>query len=375
MLVLWIFTTIVFLFYAWLIGISIIGLSKKKCTKDSEDIYLSSEDILITVLVALRNEELNIPQLTRFLFSQNFPKGSYEVLFINDHSTDKTREVLNEYCTGGNFKIYNLPDNLQGKKAAIKFGVGKAKGELILTTDADCNSSDKWISSFYAAYLQNNKPKMLLGAVDILPAVNPGNLFQRMDLLAMVYTGLGMALKGKPVLSNAANMAFQRKFFAESNLLNEGLQSGDDVFLLHAVKRKYPEKIAVCLSKDAIVTTLPQSTLKAFIAQRLRWGGKARFYTDKTAILLTLTVFIFNLIFVVGTILSFTCQQYLYLPVFFLLKTITDSILFYQINKRVEEQVSIFSIIFFQLIYPVYISLFGIVSNILPVSWKGRKAK
>ena len=112
----------------------------------------------VSVLVAVRNEEDNLPILTTCLKNQNFPKELLEIIFVNDNSTDRTEEVIrNSFLRGEiNHQVISLSKNESGKKTAITKGVANASGDLIITTDADCRMDADWISTI-VFFLRANK--------------------------------------------------------------------------------------------------------------------------------------------------------------------------------------------------------------------------
>jgi glycosyltransferase involved in cell wall biosynthesis len=105
------------------------------------------KDTTISVLVAARNEALNLPYLLRDLAKQRYPKALLEVIIINDHSTDDTVFQIENLREELDFPVHiiHLEEfELRGKKNAIKIGVRQAQGELIVCTDADCRVGEFW---------------------------------------------------------------------------------------------------------------------------------------------------------------------------------------------------------------------------------------
>ena len=102
----------------------------------------------ITVLIPARNEEAIILDCLRSLAGQSYPKDRFEVIVLDDHSTDRTAAVVQKYATSGASGLtlrclriaeMVLPSGLTAyKKFAIETGVAAASGELIVTSDADC---------------------------------------------------------------------------------------------------------------------------------------------------------------------------------------------------------------------------------------------
>ncbi len=102
----------------------------------------------ISVLVAAKDEEANIETCVRTLMAQDYP--DFEVLVINDRSTDRTAEILNrlaaEYRAGGNERlrvvhVRELREGWFGKNNAMREGVERATGEWFCFADADCRQT------------------------------------------------------------------------------------------------------------------------------------------------------------------------------------------------------------------------------------------
>jgi glycosyltransferase involved in cell wall biosynthesis len=125
---------------------------------------LSSTDhifsTLITVIIPARNEEDNITACLQSILAQDYPKNLFEVIVVDDHSTDGTAEQVRSF-TSENIRLISLKDHTNNdplnsyKKKAIEIAVQQSTGNLIVTTDADCVVSTKWLSriaSFYEQY-------------------------------------------------------------------------------------------------------------------------------------------------------------------------------------------------------------------------------
>ena len=115
----------------------------------------------ISVIVPFRNEESNLLPLLMSLEKQT--DNNYEVIFIDDHSSDNGYNILLQNITKENFKLLKLPPNNIGKKTAISYGIKHSNGEIILTIDADCIAPENWVSSMRKYFCKNTG--MVLGPV------------------------------------------------------------------------------------------------------------------------------------------------------------------------------------------------------------------
>ena len=167
----------------------------------------SSHNIFVSIIIPVRNEENNIKGLLKDLINQNYPNELYEVILVNDHSEDSTTRIIEPFCSNhSNFRVIQLQENFYGKKEAIEAGIRNARGELIVTTDADCRAGNKWISAIASYYFQSDKPKMIIGLVDIISENTVYNKFQQLEFLSLVGSGAGAAGISHPIFCNGANL-------------------------------------------------------------------------------------------------------------------------------------------------------------------------
>ncbi len=100
----------------------------------------------VSVVVPARNEEPRIGACLRALLAQDYPRDAYEVIVVDDGSTDRTAEVAER------FGVTVLRQPYRGGAAARNLGVVHARGELVAFTDADCIALRGWLSALVAAF-------------------------------------------------------------------------------------------------------------------------------------------------------------------------------------------------------------------------------
>ncbi|MGY0039991.1 glycosyltransferase [Pedobacter sp. NJ-S-72] len=100
------------------------------------------------------------------LLAQDYNKALTEIIFIDDHSTDNTAEIVRSYASSG-VKLISLKENQalnSYKKKAIQTAIGQATGDLIITTDADCRMGTAWLKTIIAFY-EEKRYKMISSPV------------------------------------------------------------------------------------------------------------------------------------------------------------------------------------------------------------------
>ncbi len=335
---------------------------------------ISLPQIKISIIIPARNEEENIGLLLQALQEQTYPSSLFEVIVVDDHSTDRTAAIVQQYPS---VKLLQLKeDGINSyKKKAIETGIAAATGELIVTTDADCLPPKDWLK-LIAAFKEEKQSVFIAAPVVINCNSSVVQIFQAMDF--MVLQGItGAAVhKKKMSMCNGANLAYERKAFYEVNGFSgvDHIASGDDMLLMHKIWKQDPDKVHYLKSKEAIVSTQPMRTWKAFFNQRIRWASKATGYDDKRIIAVLLLVYLFNLSFLALAIAGFFCHLYwLYLAGLWIGKTLVEFPFFISLSNFFNKQWAIRLFFFFQPLHIFYTIISGLFGQFGKYEWKGRK--
>lgn len=365
LLYLLVFSIVVYSLYMLFI---IIGITKVPDYSVSESKYQN----FVSVIVPFRNEETNLKPLVSCLDRQEYSKEKLEIIFINDHSDDNSLEILNDLISGDeNFKVVNLTDQT-GKKAALNLGINEAKGDIIVTTDADCVMGNKWITTI-VSYHNETGSKLIISPVQLHPVSDYFDRFQEAEFLSLQAVTIGTSGLNSPVLSNGANLAFSKDLFLKlSDPYNRNFSSGDDIFLLQNIKKE-KEKIGFLKSKDAIVKTMPNKNIKSFVNQRKRWFSKAKGYKDIEAVISTLIIGMSNISVLGLLVLSIFYNKYFnYFFICFGLKFILDLYLIKSVSKFYKSKIRVYEFIVNEFIYSIYSIFILLISLITKKEWKGR---
>jgi len=333
-----------------------------------------------SIIIAARNEERNIATCLKELLEQDFLHADFEIILVDDHSVDSTISVVNEFVLKhSNIKLVSLASISQaiiGKKAAISFGIGQARGELIITTDADCRFPKDWLSCI-VAYFEKHNPVMISAPVAFIPQRRIIGNFMELEFMGLVTAGAGALGLRKPLMCNGANLAFRRNVFIERNAFeaNSKLASGDDIFLMHSIRKKYgAQAIHFVKSAKAIVETPAPESLQEFLMQRIRWGSKTRAYPGSFTAAVALVVFL-NSMLLLGGAIFLPFYSGLFYPVLtgWGLKIASDFLLLYQGCVFFDRRKLLNWFIPFQVVYVVYITLVVFESLFSGYRWKGRR--
>lgn len=342
--------------------------------KERNFFYNKRNPVKVSVLIAARNEEDCIDKLLESLYNQTFAKELFEVIIVDDHSEDNTKNIIKEFINKNkDFNIRLLESTGSGKKAAISQALHSAVNELIIVTDADCILNELWIESIVGFY-QEKKCKMILAPVLLLPANTFFEKMQVLEHLSLIGSTAGSASIGFPVMCNGANMAYEREAALEVEKYRHdfNIPSGDDMFLLEQFVKNFGYKsVKFLLSKQAIVKTKTCKTISDFFRQRRRWVSKTKSYTNWKIILTALVVFFFNLsiisLFLGAFFIPALWSLYILLT---LLKFFVDFHILKNITNFMNQGNLMRWALPLEFVYPFYVVFTAVSGLILNVSWK-----
>lgn len=315
---------------------------------------IDSASTFVSIIIAARNEESNLPLLLNDISSQDYPPGLFEVIVIDDNSTDATYETAAEFKKIYNLRVYRNAG--KGKKSAIRTGVRYAYGNLIITVDADCRLNKEWLKTIISFY-EKEKPDMIISPVILKGSEGFFQRFQELEFLSLQGITAGSAIVGDPVMCNGANLCFTKESYERHAMdLHEELASGDDIFLLHSMKKDNKERILWLESQSATVTSETSPSIKSFIIQRARWISKAGVYKDvstKILAIITLTAVMVQIASLVACI--FTTDFFVVFAVVFLLKSVPDYLILLNTTARYRKKSLMRWFPAAQFVYPFYV--------------------
>ena len=311
---------------------------------------ISTPNSHFSIIIACRNEIKNLPALLISIENQIYKPN--EVIFIDDNSIDETYNFLINYSKKYNY-IKVIKNSNKGKKSAIIEAAKIAKSEYLIFTDADC-ILNKNHCQLALEYLSKNNSDMLLGAVDINDEKGIFNIIEKIEFTSLQAVTAYSALLNNPIMCNGANLVIRRTTYLQYiNNINTSIASGDDMFMLHALK-KNKTKINYIYDSNYIVKTKGTNSLKKFLLQRTRWAAKSINYTDSTTIFTALLVVLINLIIITSLLLIPHFSLLIILLIFIIENIILLPYLFKYKQYRILKYYPIlFPII--SLLYPLYV--------------------
>jgi glycosyltransferase involved in cell wall biosynthesis len=226
---------------------------------------------LVSVVVPIYNGEADVPDLLDCLRSQTYPRSRVEYLIVDNHSRDRTTELLNAAKTEG-FPLYPLSEiEIQSSYAARNRGIRAAKGEIIAFTDADCRPQADWLAKVVQPF---KKPEIGLSVGEIVGLAGDSLLERhatRYEVLSQKHT---LAHSFCPY-GQTANLAVRRCIFEEVGLFRPYLTTGGDADLCWRILRQTDWKYEFVA--DAIALHRHRASWDELRRQWQRYGRSNRY--------------------------------------------------------------------------------------------------
>lgn len=335
----------------------------------------------ISVIIPARNEAANIRQCLDAILSGSYPKALYEIIVIDDHSTDSTAELVAAYPDVRLLKLADFVTDRESlvafKKKALSVGIEHCKGALIVTTDADCIAPEDWLKNIAAIY-EVEHPVMIIAPVAFTTNGSVVENFQAVDFMTM--QGITAAVHQRKMgnMSNGANLAFSKEAYdkVEGYKGIDHLASGDDFLLMMKLQKEYPDRISYLMSEDAIVQTAPQPDWPSFFQQRIRWASKSGKYDDKKLTATLMLVYLFNLSFLVLIIAGFfNYFAWGLVAIMLVWKVLAESTFLTPVAEFFGKGRLLVSHVLLQPLHILYIISAGFLGMIGKYKWKGRSVR
>lgn len=337
----------------------------------------------ISIIIPARNERSNIGACIDSILAQKYPAGLYEVIVIDDHSTDCTGDIVRDY-NNPSVRCIALADHLEPgkqlnsyKKAALAVGVNASRGTLIVTTDADCIAPNAWLMSIACKYEQDGADMIVAPVIfQVTGGLLP--IFQLTDFMSMQGITAAAHSMNMGRMSNGANLTFTKKMFEQVKGYEgiDNLASGDDYLLMMKIAQQPGAKISYLKSAQAIMATLPQPDWASFFNQRIRWASKSGKYNDKRLTAILMLVYLYNVWFIFLAIAGFVHHDYWLLAgAMLVIKGLTEFLYMRPVVRFFGKQWVQVYFPFLQPLHILYITLAGLMGFIGKYHWKDRKVK
>lgn len=362
----------VFLYLIYIIWIAEPLFSKKNSR------YPSKKRYKISIIISAKNESNNIQSLLKGLNQQTYPKDKYEIIIANDKSSDDTfDQLLNLKKNITNLEIINIdktPKNWSSKKWALNLCIKKAKGDIIIQTDADCLHKNTWIESI-EKYFYNENIGFLAGPSYIGIENNFINELLKLESIAQESFSYANSKRQLFISCTARNIAYRKEVFKEVGGYNNisHINSGDDDLILHKIATKTNWEIKYISDSDSLVKSDIPKSIKSLYLQRLRYASKGLLYynlSTPTEVKIILPFIYFTNLVCGISILLFINTITVFWLIPLIVKSICEIILISKYMTKININFKFLYFIILMVIHPFYVIIFGGLAPFLNVQWK-----
>ena len=347
-----------------LIAIFVFGLFRRSR-------QINGRRVSVSVIVPARNEAANINACLRALAAQTYPIDHLKIIVVDDRSTDDTAARIDKWtrCLPNLSRVSVTQQNYAcPKKNALWQGIKHAQGDIIFTTDADCQPGPNWITSTLPHFAPD--VGMVIGHAPLLKSEKTLSGLLSLQALTVSTLAAGSAGIGFPLTCSGRNLAYRRKAFDEVNGFNDigHIIGGDDVLLMRQVAQKSAWKIRFNADAGAYVPSA--SHPDNLINRQVRYQSKTIHYGIPTLIL-ALAVYIFHVILATLPILFWINEELFYAVGFCLaIKIIADAVflLFGSIRFKSLKLLLWFPVL--EILIIPYIVIICALGTFSPFKWK-----
>ncbi|WP_372937039.1 glycosyltransferase [Seonamhaeicola sp.] len=333
----------------------------------------SVKKIPVSVIICAKNEAENLKKFLPFIINQDY--SNFEIVLINDASTDNTLEVMKTFKKqSNNIKIVDVK-NVEAfwgnKKYALTLGIKASTNEFLLFTDADCKPLSKYWISEMASHFNNNKSIILgYGAYSKIKK-SLLNKLVRFETLVTAIQYFSFAKLGIAYMGVGRNLAYTKKeFFKANGFINHiQIKSGDDDLFVNQIATK--NNTATCYSEPSITISNPKTTLKDWYKQKRRHISTANHYKLKHKVLLTLIYCTQFLFWLLAFILISTLYNWQIVLTLFILKIIMQYVVYGLSAKKLNEKDVLWLLPFLE-VFLIITQLTIFINNLIskPNHWK-----
>jgi cellulose synthase/poly-beta-1,6-N-acetylglucosamine synthase-like glycosyltransferase len=329
-----------------------------------------------SVVVAARNEENNIEKCLQSLLKQTYPTNSYEIIIVDDGSTDNTASIVKSFSERfANIHLLSLmfdsEQKVGRKPIALAKGIAQATGEIILTTDADCIVPPQWIEIMVNHFEEG--VTFVAGPVAERDASTFFAKMEQLEFLGLITTAAGLIGSGRPIICNGANLAYRKDAFIAIDGFNTESSSNDDESLMNKMVHRKIGNVVFAPEADAVVTTSSSNTISTFFRQRIRWANKRGHYEDKSILFTLVGLYIFFASMFLTMLLLFREPQLtLPLTAAFGGKILADFFTLRTGARLFRQRIPLFHFLIAEFLHVPYIVIAAAIGQAASMQWKGR---
>ncbi|MBC2844566.1 glycosyltransferase [Winogradskyella flava] len=367
-------TTILFFAFAVIVSIQVIYYLSFLFAFGTKQVETRlKKQVPISVIICAKNESENLKQNLPLILKQNYTP--FEIVLINDSSSDDTLEVIKEFETKhDNIKLVDvkIAEAFWGnKKYALTLGIKASNHNVLVFIDADCKpNSDNWLAHISSKFSKQKDIVLGYGGYS-KKAFSVLNALIRFETILTAMQYFSYASLGSPYMGVGRNMAYKKELFFNNNGFNGhmSIKSGDDDLFVNEVANK--QNTDICISKESFTISKPKTSFKTWLLQKRRHISTAKFYKLKHKLLLGLFYTSQLLFWVLGITLVFLGFNLIWVVALIALRFIIQLISFGLTAKKLDDINLVYYTPFLDL-FLIIIQLSIFIANLIskPKHWK-----
>lgn len=328
---------------------------------ESDDDSTNSEKKLpgISIIITAKDEAENLRKNLPSILNQDY--SNYEVVVVDNGSTDSTSDVLNGFKQSyPNLYTTYIPvesEKVNSKKLALTIGIKAAKHDILLFTEPDTKPfTRKWVYEYSRAFSKDKD--IVLGACQIEMNKSFSNKFILFDNLFFGVKYLSFALINKPYMGVGRNMAFRKKLFFDnkgfSSILN--IEDGEDNVFINKIVTK--ENTAVIISEESMTVSNVINRFSTWRSAKTKYLTTQKYLTSNATSILAFEEFsrysfysLFIILSVIG-VLSSVYSLLFFAILLFLIRYSVQSIIINKNSKLYNAGRFYFTLPLFDLLAP-----------------------
>ncbi len=240
--------------------INLITYYRKKPEEKEKD------NVAVTIIIPAYNEEDSIARTIESALSINYQKDKLEIIIVDDGSKDRTYEIANKFVSRKNPIVKILAKPNGGKGSALNLGIKNAKGEIIVSMDADSFVKPDALKKMVAMF-DNER---VMAVTPSMGVYNPKGILQRIQQIEYymgVFLRKALATINSIHITPGAFSAYRKSFFQKYG----GYDENNIVEDLEIALRIQAKGYVIENSPRSIVYTIVPNTFKSLLTQRRRW--------------------------------------------------------------------------------------------------------
>jgi GT2 family glycosyltransferase len=329
----------------------------------------------VSVIVAARNEEDTISRCLESLLAQDYPADQFEIVVVDDHSTDATAQTAEKAGTNQPVPLQVLrapecPDGVGPKKNALAFGIEHSTGEVLMFTDADCRVPRGWIRTLVAHF--DDHTGAVTGAVFPAKPARSGESLGWLERLLIHYAAAAAIGWGRPASASGGNLAYRRAAFDQlGGIAHSDVLSGDDDLMVQAIARA-GWRVRFASGGDSTVAEERSSSIARRWNAAVRHQSSVAYYPWywRAAFALSILSSALAILTVVAAVTGLVSLWFV--PAVIGVRVLIEGPAAGLLARRLDARLTVVRFLLVEIVLPFYLLLRAVAAMVPRYLWRGR---